>query len=425
MKQNMLQLKSIAICSLVMLLLCFSFDVKATTISQPQQTVSGTVTTAADGMPLPGVTVVVKGTSNGTTTDFDGNYELEVAADAVLSFSYVGMKTIDIPVDGQSTINAQLQEDLGVLDEIVVVGYGSQKKSDVTGSVASVPEERLENLPVTNVTQAIQGTTAGLNISQGSSVPGSTGSIQVRGINSITGSTSPFIVLDGVPFTGTLNDINTRDIQSIQILKDASAVAIYGTRGSNGVILIQTKRGTSGDPVINYSTYGAIEEFANVLEPLGPDAYVQKYADFFSQNNPGAEQDRILENQSEIDNYNAGITTDWFDIATRSGVIQEHNLSIRGGSEKTKYFVSGSYLDQKGVIEGYDYQKFTLRSNIDVQLTDYLKVGLNAFFANNNFDGGRANLLLATAMSPYSVPYDENGELIINPMLPELLYENP
>ncbi|HBO28778.1 MAG TPA: SusC/RagA family TonB-linked outer membrane protein, partial [Leeuwenhoekiella sp.] len=181
MKQNMLQLKSIAICSLVMLLLCFSFDVKATTISQPQQTVSGTVTTAADGMPLPGVTVVVKGTSNGTTTDFDGNYELEVAADAVLSFSYVGMKTIDIPVDGQSTINAQLQEDLGVLDEIVVVGYGSQKKSDVTGSVASVPEERLENLPVTNVTQAIQGTTAGLNISQGSSVPGSTGSIQVRG----------------------------------------------------------------------------------------------------------------------------------------------------------------------------------------------------------------------------------------------------
>ena len=425
MKQNMLQLKSIAICSLVMLLLGFSFDVKATTISQPQQTVSGTVTTAADGMPLPGVTVVVKGTSNGTTTDFDGNYELEVAADAVLSFSYVGMKTIDIPVNGQSTINAQLEEDLGVLDEIVVVGYGSQKKSDVTGSVASVPEERLENLPVTNVTQAIQGTTAGLNISQGSSVPGSTGSIQVRGINSITGSTSPFIVLDGVPFTGTLNDINTRDIQSIQILKDASAVAIYGTRGSNGVILIQTKRGTSGDPVINYSTYGAIEEFANVLEPLGPDAYVQKYADFFSQNNPGAEQDRILENQSEIDNYNSGITTDWFDIATRSGVIQEHNLSIRGGSEKTKYFVSGSYLDQKGVIEGYDYQKFTLRSNIDVQLTDYLKVGLNAFFANNNFDGGRANLLLATAMSPYSVPYDENGELIINPMLPELLYENP
>ena len=425
MRQKILRFKSILICSSLLTLLAFPSYGFAKVKTGIQQTISGTVTTAADNLPLPGVTVMEKGTTNGTTTDFDGRYQLEVAADAILTFSYVGMKTIEIPVNGQTVINTSLEEDRGVLDEIVVVGYGSQKRSDVTGSVSSVPEERLENLPVTNVTQAIQGTTAGLNISQGSSVPGSTGSIQVRGINSITGSTSPFIVLDGIPFTGTLNDINTRDIKSIQILKDASAVAIYGTRGSNGVILIQTKRGVNGDPVINYSTYGAIEEFANVLKPLGPDAYVQKYADYFSQNNPGATQDRVLENQSEIDNYDAGITTDWFDVATRSGLIQEHNLSIRGGSEKTKYFISGSYLDQKGVIKGYDYQKFTLRSNIDVQLTDYLKVGLNAFFANNNFDGGRANLLLATAMSPYSVPYNENGELIINPMLPELLYANP
>ena len=215
MKQNMLQLKSIVICSLVMLLVGFSFEAKATTISDVQQTVSGTVTTAADGMPLPGVTVVVKGTSNGTTTDFDGNYELEVAADAVLTFSYVGMKTIEIPVDGQSTINATLEEDMGVLDEIVVVGYGSQKRSDVTGSVSSVPEERLENLPVTNVTQAIQGTTAGLNISQGSSVPGSSGSIQVRGINSITGSTSTGVHIPG-HIVQTVNNIgySTRTVST-------------------------------------------------------------------------------------------------------------------------------------------------------------------------------------------------------------------
>lgn len=425
MRQKTLRFKSILICSFLLTLIAFPYDGIAKVKTGIQQTISGTVTTAADNMPLPGVTVIEKGTSNGTTTDFDGNYELEVGSDAVLVFSYVGMKTIELPVNGQTTLNTSLQEDMGVLDEIVVVGYGSQKKSDVTGSVSSVDEDRLENLPVTNLTQAIQGTTAGLNISQGSSVPGSSGSIQVRGVNSITGSTSPFIVLDGIPFTGTLNDINTRDIQSIQILKDASAVAIYGTRGSNGVILIQTKRGVTGEPVINYSTYGAFEEFANILKPLGPDAYVQKYADFFSQNNPGAEQDRILANQSEIANYDAGRSTDWFDEVTRTGIIQEHNLSIRGGNESTKYFLSGSYLDQKGVIEGYDYQKLTLRSNIDVQLTDYLKVGLNAFFANNNFDGGRANLLLATAMSPYSVPYDENGEVIINPMLPELLYENP
>ncbi|WP_405326793.1 SusC/RagA family TonB-linked outer membrane protein [Leeuwenhoekiella sp. LLG6367-2.1] len=425
MKQKLICFKS----SLIFcLLLVLSYPIKAsTTLTENlQQKITGTVTIAADGMPLPGVTVLVKGTTTGTTTDFDGKYELNTTSENdVLIFSYVGMKTVEITVNGKSVVNIALEENIGSLDEIVVVGYGSQKRSDVTGSVSSVPEDRLENLPVTNVTQAIQGTTAGLNISQNSSVPGSSGSIQVRGVNSITGSTSPFIVLDGIPFTGTLNDINTRDIKSIQILKDASAVAIYGTRGSNGVILIQTKRGVSGEPIINYSTYVAVEEFANILNPLGPDAYVQKYADFFSQNNPGVTQDRVLENQSEIDNFNAGRTTDWFKEVTQSGIIQEHNLSIRGGSEKVKYFVSGGYLDQQGVIKGYDYEKLTLRSNLDVEITDYLKVGLNTFFANNNFDGGRANLLLATAMSPYSVPYDDNGQLIINPMLPELLYENP
>lgn len=387
--------------------------------------ITGTVTSEKENIPLPGVTVQIKGTTVGTVTDFDGNYEIEAVDDAVLVFSYVGMKTIEKPVNGATSIDASLVEDFGVLDEVVVVGYGTQKRSDVTGSVASVPEERLENLPVTDVTQAIQGTTAGLNITQGSSVPGSSGSIQVRGINSITGSNSPFIVLDGVPFTGTINDINTRDVKSIEILKDASAVAIYGTRGSNGVILIQTKRGVNGEPQINYSTYTAIEEFANVLEPRSPSSYLQKYSDYFGQAFPDREQDRILENQSEIDNFNAGNTTDWFDVVTRSGIIQEHNLSIRGGTDNVKYFVSGGYLDQQGVIEGYDYKKFTLRSNLDIQITDYLKVGVNAFFASNNFDGGRANLLLGTAVSPYSVPYDDNGELIINPMSPELLFENP
>tara|TARA_B000000460_G_scaffold73256_1_gene50633 strand:+ start:6206 stop:7621 length:1416 start_codon:yes stop_codon:yes gene_type:complete len=378
-----------------------------------------------EGIPIPSVTVSIKGTSTGTVTDFDGMYSILAKAQDTILFSFIGFESQEVLVGDRNIINITLAENTAELEEVVVVGYGTQKRSDVTGSVASVPEERLENLPVTDVTQAIQGTTAGLNITQGSSVPGSSGSIQVRGVNSINGSISPFIVLDGIPFTGTINDINVRDIKSIQVLKDASEVAIYGTRGSNGVILIQTKRGVDGAPQINYRTYTAFEEFANILTPQGPESYAQKYEDYFSQAFPDREQDRILENQSEIDNYNLGRTTKWFEEATQTGIIQEHNLSIRGGNDKVKYFVSGLYLDQEGVIKGYNYKKFTMRSNLDVQITDWLKMGLNAFFANNNFDGGRANLLNATVMSPYSVPLQDIGEYLIFPMAPELLYANP
>lgn len=387
-----------------------------------QQTVTGSVS-SSDGVPLPGVSILVQGTSIGVVTDFDGTFTLDVPSDAILEFSYIGFKTTTIALDGRSTINVTLEEDLAQLEEVVVVGYGTQKRSDVTGSVSSVPEGRLENLPVTNVTQAIQGTTAGLNITEGSSVPGSTGGIQIRGVNSINANTSPFIVVDGTPFYGSMNDINTRDIKSIEILKDASAVAIYGTRGSNGVILITTKRGVSGKPSINYSVYTGLESISHVLEPRSPDAYVRKYQEYMRAR--GLEQTGVLLNQAEIDNYNAGITTDWIDAATQAGSIQEHNLSIRGGSEEAKYFVSGSFLDQDGVIKGYSFKKVNLRTNLDVKVTDYLKVGLNAFFANNNTDGGRANLLNASAMSPYSVPYDENGNYLIFPMSPEQLWENP
>lgn len=402
----------------------YAADLKEGEGATAQQTVQGTVISSVDNMPIPAANVVEKGTTNGVVTDFDGNYEITVSGpDAVLVFSYIGFQSQEFTVGDQNTIDVVLEEDLGQLDEIVVVGYGTQRRSDVTGSVASVPQERLENLPITNVTQAIQGTTAGLNITEGSSVPGSTGSIQIRGVNSINANTSPFIVVDGTPFYGTLNDINTRDIKSIEVLKDASAVAIYGTRGSNGVILITTKQGVPGKPTINYTTYAGLEEIANVFKPRGPDAYVQKYADYMEA--MGLEQNRILPNFREVENYELGRTTDWIDEVTRTGVIQEHNVSITGGSENSRYYVSGGYVDQKGVILGYDYKKLTFRTNLDMDVTDYLKVGANAFFANNSFDGGRANLLEASAMSPYSTPYDDDGNMIIFPMEPEQLFANP
>lgn len=388
-------------------------------------TVTGTVRSSDDNSPLPGVNVLVKGTTIGVTTDAQGVYTIQSDENSTLVFSFIGYKTQEIVVGNRTTIDVVMETDINELTEVVVVGYGTQKRSDITGSVVSVPKDRLSNLPVTNVMQALQGTTAGLMVTQSSSVPGSASGLQIRGVNSINANTSPFIVLDGVPFFGSTNDINPNDIESIEVLKDASAVAIYGTRGSNGVILITTKRGAQGDgkPTIRYNTYFGVEDIAHKLTPLGPEAYVQKYTDFLTAN--GLTQTAVLPNAAEVDNYNKGITTDWMDEATQKGKIQEHNLSISGGTPNVQYYVSASRLNQDGVVKGYQFHRTSVRSNLDARLNDYLKVGMSGFFTDNNYDGGRVNLLEATAMSPYSVPYDANGNYIIYPMAPEQLFLNP
>ncbi len=382
--------------------------------------------TDANSEPLPGVNIIEKGTTNGTVTDLNGGYTINVSGpDAILAISFVGYLSKEMPVGNNSVINVVLEEDILRLDEVIVVGYGTQRRADVTGSVTSVPKERLSEIPVTNVMHALEGSTAGLNVTQTSSVPGSSANMQIRGVNSINANTSPFIVLDGIPFFGLTNDINPNDIESIEILKDASAVAIYGTRGANGVILITTKRGSKaqGKPKINYTGYGGVESMAHVLKPMDPATYVQKYADFNKQNN--LTQTGVLPNISEIDNYNNGITTDWLDESTQPGRIQEHNISITGGTDNVQYFLSGSHLDQQGVVKGYQYKRTSLRFNLDTKITDYLKVGSSAFVTNNNYDDGRVNFLEANAMSPYSVPYDANGDYIIYPMAPEQLFLNP
>lgn len=390
--------------------------------------VTGTVTDEKGGV-LPGATVSLKGSSIGTNTDANGAYTIRIpdgTSDPVLVFSFIGYQAKEVAIGNQTTVNVQLQGDAKSLNEVVVVGYGTQKRSDITGAVASVPKGRLAQLPVTNVLQSIQGAVAGLNITQSSSVPGTAPSVTVRGQNSINANSGPYVVVDGIPISktgGSLADINPNDIESIEILKDASAVAIYGTNGANGVILVTTKRGTTGKPTIRYSNYVGVENFAHVLTPRTGQEYTQKYADWLSQTNQ--KQTSPVPNYGELTNYNAGITTDWFKEATQTGILQDHNLSISGGTDKVRYFVSGEFLDQKGVIKGYQYKRASFRSNLDVNLTDYLSVGTSLFIANNNRDGGRSNFLFATAMSPYGQLYNPNGTYAIYPMYPELLYTNP
>lgn len=389
-----------------------------------QQTVRGKVS-SPDGV-VSNATIQVKGSGNATQTNELGEFSISARPNDVLVVTSIGFTAQEIPVNNQTSIEVKLSASSQTMADVVVVGYGTQKRSDVTGSVASVPKNRLSQLPVTNVLHAIEGSVAGVSISQTSSVPGSSAAVLIRGQNTITAGTGPYLVVDGVPFSKTgavTNDINPNDIASIEILKDASATAIYGVNGANGVILITTKKGITGKPVIRYNAYTGFDNLAHWLTPLSPEAYVQKYADYKAQV-PSANQG-VLPNNFEVANYTAGKTVDWLKETTRQGIMQDHNLSISGGSKDVKYYLSGDYMQQKGAVRGYQYRRISIRSNLEVNPTDYLTLGANLAYANNNYDGGRANFYLAAAMSPYGSEYNATGAYEIYPMSPELLYRNP
>ncbi len=261
------------------------------------------------GSPVIGAAVMEAGTTNGSVTDTEGRYVLRVQPSSTITVSFLGYDTANEVVDGRETIDITLFEEDNELDELIVVGYGMQKKSDITGAVSSVNKARLEYLPVTNVLQAVQGAAAGVTITQGSSIPGDAPSALIRGRNSINASTSPYIVVDGVPISntgGSLSDINPGDIESMEILKDASATAIYGTNGANGVILVTTKHGKEGKAAITYSGYGGIEGFANKLEFCDGAQITQRYRDYVAQNPGETMYNDYVKNENEADNQAAG-----------------------------------------------------------------------------------------------------------------------
>ncbi len=390
-------------------------------------TVKGKIT-AASGEALKGVSILIKGSNKGVSSRDDGTFEIVAAPNSVLLISHVGYAVKQINVkDNSGAITIQLTEEKNELDQVVVVGYGTKKKSDVTGSVSSVPKDRLTKIPVTNILQAAEGSVAGWSLTQTSAAPGQSAGQQVRGINSITASTTPLIVLDGVPFTGLTNDISPNTIESIEVLKDASATAIYGTRGSSGVILITTKRGNTGKPIISYSGFAGPEYMSHVFNPMNADQYKMKNITWQQQTgvaNSYITSDSVL-NAYEVTNHRAGVTTDWLNEITRQGYIQSHNLSISGGTNDVKYFVNGEYTKDNGLLKGYQYTRISLRSNLNMNLTDWLSVGTSIFYTNNNNDGGHVNLTLAGQMSPYGQEYNADGTYTIWPMYGNTLYTNP
>ena len=327
--------------------------------------VSGKVTSSEDNEALPGVNVLIKGSTRGTTTDIDGNYNLMVSQGETLQFSFIGYEPEEIEVGNQTTIDITLQIDSDQLEEVVVIGYGAVNKSDLTGSVASIESDEAFAAPVSNLDQALQGRASGVQVTSTNGAPGSGATIRIRGGNSITAGNEPLYVVDGFIGGGNLNTINPNDIKSIEILKDASSTAIYGSRGANGVILITTKRGNQGGVNVNLKSSVGVQSLPGKVDVQN----AREFAEFLNK------QEGVTP-FPDLDNLPGG-DTDWQEVITRDAIISDHQLSVTGGSDKVQYYVSAGLLSQEGIVEGSDFNRYTLRTNVDNQLTKGLKMGTN------------------------------------------------
>ncbi len=352
---------------------------EGTGIDASQIIIKGKITDER-GEPLIGVSVKVKGTQTGTSSDINGQYSISVSESAVLVFSYLGFQEMEVPVLDKSSINVVMKTTTSNLQEVVVVGYGTQKKKDVTGAVSSVTADSYKDQPVVSTTSALQGRAAGVSISSNTGAPGGSVKIRIRGANSINGDNSPLIVVDGVALSSvTLQDINVNDIASMDILKDASATAIYGSRGANGVIMVTTKSGQSGKSNVNYNTFVSFNRLPRKYDLMNAAAS----AAFVNHINGRA---------TFPDPQGLGNGTDWQDEIYRTGKSQNHQLSVTGGNEKSKYYISGYYVDQDGIVLNTGQTKYAIRSNVNTKLGSKINLGLNLFASHskshNNGDLG-------------------------------------
>ncbi len=362
-------------------------------------TVTGTVQDEA-GDPLIGATVQQKGSSNGIATDIDGQFKLSVPKNATLVVSYVGYTTQSVAVEGRTSLTITLKENSEVLDEVVVVGYGQMKRSDMTGSVVSVGDAAIKKSVPTSIDQVLQGRAAGVQIQANSGTPGASTSIRIRGINSLNATNQPIFVIDGVVIDSATDDesanplsaINPSDIVSMDILKDASATAIYGSRASNGVIMITTKRGSAGNATVTYDGYVGWQEMPKKYDMLNLREYARHH-------NYRANELNLLDPSSAFVNPDAlGDGTDWQDELFKKAFMTSHNLSVSGGNEKTTYAFSGGYLKQDGIALGSGFRRLSLRSNIDSQIKSWLRGGMNASISETKQEVGTDKNTIMSAL---------------------------
>lgn len=433
-----------------LLSVCFLLFGGGSLWAQQLMTVNGTVVDGT-GNPVAGATVVVEGTTNGTISDASGNFTLsEVPSNATLQFRFIGFETQEVAVDGRSTINVSMVDETTLLGELVVVGYGVQKKSDVTGAMVSVGSDEINERPVANAFEALQGRAAGVDITSNER-PGEIGRITIRGVRSLTASSSPLYVVDGIPLmsSSSIETINPRDIESIDILKDASATAIYGSRGANGVIIISTNRGKEGKLSLNYSGTVTFENIEDKAPMMNASEYItwRRWCAYNAglSEVPGDQPTQVNDNSifdsvdaTTLANINKGwaggswdgsrvSSTDWTDFVTQTGVTHEHTLSASGGTDKLQAYGSFGYINQEGTQIGQTYDRYTSKISVDIQPVDWFRMGgsINASWSEQDY--GMSTLGASTSSWPnsiydaakrlyaYALPYDEEGEMILMP----------
>ncbi len=408
-------------------------------LNVPVNIVTGLVTDAETGNPMPGVNVIVKNSSTGTNTDINGKYEITVPEGIdTLVYTFIGFQNIEIPVDKQTTINVSLRPNQFILNDVVVVGYGTLQKSNLTTSISQLKSENFKDFPITSFEQAMAGQLAGVQVMQNSGAPGSALSIRIRGVNSITAGTQPLIVVDGLPITdGSTSNINPDDIASIETLKDASAAAIYGSRGSNGVILITTKRGVSGKPKFSFNAYQGVQHVTKKVSLMNSYEHAQVVAaarnnlwfDLDPVNHLPTDDNSLRSANTKIPTYilpylqgQKGLTnTDWQNAIFRDAPIQNYDLSVSGGNEKSNFYISGNYFNQQGIVINSGFERYSLRTNFETSLSNKLKFGVNLSpsFTNRNIiseqDHKGNGIIISALLADPSFPvYNSDGSLNIS-----------
>ena len=395
-----------------------------------QQRINGVVTDGS-GEGLPGVSIVIKGTTQGTVSDLDGNFNLEVPSEeSILVFSSVGFVSQEAVVGNRSTINIEMIGDVQALGEVVVIGYGGEvNKRDLTGAVATTNLKRATEFPHVSVVQALQGSIPGLNVGAVTSA-GQNPSLTVRGQSTLSSSgadNEPLIVVDGIIYRGSLIDLNTADIKSIDVLKDASSAAIYGSQASNGVIVITTKTGTiSAKPVVNYSASYSIQQPSKSFEPMNAAELEEFYPDIwwnlggriapdYLQVDPNYVWQNNFKTLEINQGYNDGVDTPWWDLLTDNGHVNTHNISVQGRGNSVGYFISGGFTDQAAFIKNDTYQRYNFRANLDVDVNDFITIGTQTFVTVSDYSGQDAGSSVPFLLQPWAPIRDSQGELIPRP----------
>jgi len=386
--------------------LAFFILVSMQSIAQVTGTVGG-----EDEPNLPGVSVVVKGTTNGTTTDMNGDFKLNAPANSTLVLSFVGYEDQEIAIGNRTIINVTLAIDAASLDEVVVVGYGTVRKSQMTGAISSVKAKDISDLPITNTQQALQGRVAGVDVMQAGSRPGSEPRVLIRGRRSFGASNDPLYVLDGIPLAGGIGDINPNDIASMEVLKDASATAIYGSRGANGVVLISTKRGESGKGTVSYDAYYGLSKAHNTIQLMNGEQFAEAKREAYRASGNYVD-DASLFSAVELDGIASGRSTDYLGGLLRNGNIQNHQIGFSGGNDNTRFNMSLNYFKDNGVIPNQDFNRNVLRINLDHKINKIFSVGMSTFINYSIRNGENFNPLSgALRENPLGETYNPDGSL--------------